>query len=493
MVGASSAINIAISIVRVKTVAVLLGPSGVGLFGLYNLVGDFAANLAGFGVQSSGIRQIAEAVGSGETERIARAVIIINRVSIVLGLLGALLLAALCIPVSRLTFGSDQQALAIALLGIAVFLRVVSSGQSAVIQGMRRIADLARMTVIGALAGTAVAVVLVYFFGHEGILPSILAIALIGLLIAKWYSRKIVLPPVTVSRAQLLEEVPALLTLGFAFMASGIMSLGAAYAVRILILHGQGIEAAGLYQSAWTIGGLYAGFILEAMGTDFFPRLTAASQNNAECNRLVNEQAQISLLLAGPGVLATLTFAPLVISLFYTAEFHPAVTLLRWICFGMLLRVVAWPIGFIVLAKGAKQVFFWVELASTIVNVALAWILLQVFGLNGAGMAFLGLYIWHGVLIYVVVRKLSGFRWSAANLRLGLVFVPAGFVTFAAVELLPLWPGTAVGVLAVMIGSIFSLLELIKLLGPQSFPSAIRPLVSRIALATGTRRVEGSE
>jgi hypothetical protein len=32
-----------------------------------------------------------------------------------------------------------------------------------------------------------------------------------------------------------------------------------------------------------------------------------------ECNRLVNEQAEVGLLLAGPGVIATLTFAPLVI------------------------------------------------------------------------------------------------------------------------------------------------------------------------------------
>src|SRR6185437_15065321 len=110
-----------------------------------------------------------------------------------------------------------------------------------------------------------------------------------------------------------------------AFMITGLMPLGIAYVVRIIILKKVGLEGAGLYQSAWTIGGLYVGFILQAMGADFYPRLTASANDNAECNRLVNEQAFIGLLLGGPGVLATLTLAPLVITIFYTARFYAAV------------------------------------------------------------------------------------------------------------------------------------------------------------------------
>src|SRR5436853_5685838 len=100
------------------------------------------------------------------------------------------------------------------------------------------------------------------------------------------------------------------------------------------------------------------------MGSDCYPRLTAAAKDHAECNRMVNEQAEISLLMAGPGVLATLTLAPVVIALFYTTKFAGAVEPLRWICLGMALRVIAWPMGFIVLAKGAQKIFFWTEIAA---------------------------------------------------------------------------------------------------------------------------------
>ena len=120
------------------------------------------------------------------------------------------------------------------------------------------------------------------------------------------------------------------------------------------------------------------------MGTDFYPRLTAIAGDHTACNRLVNEQAQVSILLAGPGVLATLTFAPLVMRLFYSPEFYGAADLLRWICLGMLLRIIAWPMGFIVLAKGEQAIFFWTEVAATVVHIGLAWLLVAEFGLVGS-------------------------------------------------------------------------------------------------------------
>ena len=53
----------------------------------------------------------------------------------------------------------------------------------------------------------------------------------------------------------------------------------------------------------------------------------------------MNEQTLVSLLLAGPGVIATIIFAPLIITLFYSPEFYEAVEVLRWICLGVAMRV----------------------------------------------------------------------------------------------------------------------------------------------------------
>src|SRR3989442_11367195 len=101
------------------------------------------------------------------------------------------------------------------------------------------------------------------------------------------------------------------------FLLSDVMALGVTYLIRVLIVHDHGLEAAGQFQAANSVSALYVGFILQAMGADFYPRLTAVATNNNRCNQFVNEQSEISLLLALPGILATFAFAPWVISIFY--------------------------------------------------------------------------------------------------------------------------------------------------------------------------------
>src|SRR3954447_15689636 len=121
LIAGSSIINIAFSVVRTKVVAVLLGPSGVGLMGLYSSIADLAQSIATMGIQGSGVRQIAEAAGSGDTDRMVRTAIVLRRISTLLGLVGAVLLLVFSVPVSTMTFGNAQQAAGVALLAVAVF------------------------------------------------------------------------------------------------------------------------------------------------------------------------------------------------------------------------------------------------------------------------------------------------------------------------------------------------------------------------------------
>lgn len=479
--GGSSLINVALSIVRNKALAVFLGPEGVGLMGLYSSIIDIAQAIAGLGVGGSGVRQVAEAAGTGDERRISRTAATLRRLSVLFGLFGILLLAGLAFPISNLTFGNYQHVGAIFLLALAVFFRLVSSGESALLQGLRGISSLARINVLSGLFATIVTVPLIYIFGEHAIAPALVITAALSALSIWWFSRQIRLPVVTLSARQFNAESAALLRLGVAFMISTLLTFGAAYAIRIIILTDGGVQAAGLYQAAWAIGGLYTGFILQAMGTDFYPRLTAAISDEDDCNRLVNEQAEVSMLLAGPGLIATLTLAPLIMRFFYSAEFQGAVELLRWLCLGMMLRIVVWPVGFIIVAKGAQKIFLCTEVAATAVHLGLAWLLVPKLGILGAGVAFFGLYLWHSVLIYAVVRRLTGFRWSAANRQHGLIMLSLSGLVFLAFGNLPLWLALLTGSAAVVLASLYSLRLLLRLLPPEALPATIRGWVTKWA------------
>ena len=477
LIGAASIVNIAMSIIRLKVLAVYLGPGGIALFGIFNVIADLAVGLVGLGVQSSGVRQVAVSVATGDQAKVARIARVLTLTSWVLGALGAALLIALAKPVSMLWFGSEAHTSGVVLLGLVVLLRIVTGAPAALIQGHRRIGDLARMTVVSAVLNTAVAIPLIYFFGEAGIVPSLVAVMLTSWMAAQWYGRKIVLPKTKLSWSDFTTETRLLLQLGFAFMATGILAAGSAFLIRIFIVQQNGVEAAGNYQAAWALGGIYVGFILQAMGTDFYPRLSAVAGDNVACTRMVNEQSRISILLAGPGLLATLALSPLVMAVFYSTQFAGAVPVLRWFCLGMLLRVIAWPMGFIILAKGNQKMFFWTELAATVVQLGLVWVLIRVVGLAGTGIAFVGLYVWHGLLIYYLVRRISGFRWTHENLLLIAMFVGLTGLVLIAVELLPFWSGLGVALIGTAIGSWFSLAQLVRLVPRQWIPQRLQPLV----------------
>jgi PST family polysaccharide transporter len=477
LIGGSSVLNIVIGIVRTKAMAMMLGPGGVALFGLYGSIASLTQSIAGMGINSSGVRQIAEAVGSNDAERIAQTATVLRRTSVLLGLLGAVLLVVFSRQVSILTFGSNQNAAAISLLSIAVLFQLVSAGQGALIQGMRRIADLAKMGVLGAFASTLISIPVVYFFREKGVVPSLVCVAATTIITSWWYSRKVHIQTPSLTASQVRQEVGGLLKLGLAFMSSSLMTIGVAYAVRVIVLRRVGFEGTGLYQSAWTLGGLYVGFILQAMGADFYPRLTANAHDNTACNRLVNEQTRVGLLLAGPGVVATLTFAPIVVFLFYSAQFNGAVALLRWICLGATLQVIVWPLSFIIVAKGRQTIFFCTELSWCLVSLVLAWICLRFFGLNGAGIAFFGSYIFLGFLLYLVVSQLSAFRWSTANKQTGLFFLTLIVVVFCGFYVLPLVLAGCLGTLGVLLSGAYSVRVLRTLISWDEIPRPIRQLL----------------
>jgi PST family polysaccharide transporter len=202
--------------------------------------------------------------------------------------------------------------------------------------------------------------------------------------------------------------------------------------------------------------------------------LTAVANNNAECNRLVNEQTEVGLLMAGPGVLGTLTFAPLVIDLFYSTKFGPAVEVLRWICLGMLLRVASWPMGFILGAKGARKAIFLSELFMALLQIGLVWVCVRRFGLNGTGIAFFVSYIGYGCLIYFIVRSVSGFRWARENKQIGVLFLSLIAALFIGRYYLPRPVVVAGGVLTTLAASYYSAKKLCALVPLDKLPKPVR-------------------
>lgn len=474
IIGGAAAITVLVRIVRTKFMAVFLGPAGVGLEAIYDSIVSLARTLFDCGVSSSGVRQIAASMATQDERQIAATVITLRRVCLFFGAFGAVALFAAREPVSQMAFDTKDHAPEIGFLSVILLLGAVAAGQGALLQGARRIGDLARIRILGTIAGAATSIPFVYFWGRDGIVPSMIVAAAVGGAISWIYARRIAIAPLRASWPLISTEAHKLLKLGLAFVATGLMSTGALFLIRAFVTHEEGVIGTGQFQAASALATIYIGFVLQAMGTDFYPRLTAIANNNRRCNQLVNEQTEVSILLGLPGILGTLAFAPWIVRLFYSDRFDQAAQILYWQLPGIFLQVNSWPIGFILLAKERALAFFLTDLAAYSVYVTLAWFGLRWYGLPGTGMAYLGLYLFHWVMIYFVARRVSGFRLSPECVRLSGFGLATLVLTLWARWKLPEPWSTITGALLAILAALYCLMILVRLVGSDKVTGWLR-------------------
>lgn len=460
IIGGASVVNILIGLLRTKVAAVVLGPAGVGMIGLLQTLMATASTVASLGFGTVGTRQIAEAVGESDSVAVSAARRALFWGTLGLAVLGAAVFWCLRDVLAVRVLGNAAHGPAVGWLALGVALTVASGSQGALLNGLRRIGDIARVSMLSALLSTLLGVGALWLWGEDGVLVFVLAGPLASFALGYWYVSQ--LPRIQGPRTplpQLAAQWKTLATLGAAFMVAGLaVTLGQLW-VRVLIQRELGMAALGQFQAAWAISMTYIGFVLGAMGTDYYPRLTAAMKDPAAVNRLVNEQTEVALLLAGPVFIAMLGLAPWVIHLLYSREFAEAASVLRWQVLGDILKVASWPLGFVILAAGAGRTFMLTESLAIAVFVALTWLGMPLLGIEASGIAFVGMHVVLLPVVYLLARYRTGFAWQHRVLWQLLLLLAVGITVFAA-SVWSQWLGAGLGVLAAAVLGVYALARL---------------------------------
>jgi PST family polysaccharide transporter len=427
IMGSSSVIAVVAGIAKNKIMALLLGPAGVGLFGLLQSVLATAGTVAGMGIASSGVRQVAAC--AEEPEQLSRTRGALWWSSLGLGAAGALAMLLFGEEIGRLAMGKAGYGTEMAWLGIGVAATVLTGTQIALLNGLHRLKDLAWINIAGALGGLLAAGVAVGLWQSQGVLAAVIAAPLASLAVSWWCTARVAAGRQPVSRSELSEPTRQLFRLGFMLMLSGLVTTGMQLAVRSLVARKLGLEAAGHFQAAWGISMSYMGLVLGSMGTDYYPRLSAAAADDQASRTMMNEQIEVVLLLIGPVILGMLSLAPQVVGLLYSSAFTDTVAILRWQILGDLLKVVSWPIGFILLAHGMGRTFFATELLWNLNYFGLVWLGLGLWGLPATGIAFLVSYLVQFLVCWWLAHRICGFWPNRTNLAiLGGLLAGAGII-----------------------------------------------------------------
>lgn len=466
--GGAAVVTMLLGMFRVKFAAVLIGTTGVGLNASFAAVHTLIGTLSGLGLQFSAVRDIAVAVSKNDQQEISRKVLALRRICWLTGLIGMVTMMLLSPVISQVTFGHQNYALDIAALGLIILFANLSGAQMALIQGMRRIGDIARINVFSAILATIAAIGFYATLGLRGIVPTLITAAAAQLALSWRYGRQVPVIKVALGVRQTFAEANYMVRLGLVMMFSSLMASAVTYATVALITQQEGTQAVGLYSAAFALSGIFVNFVLGAMASDYYPRLTGVATNKDAMVKLVNEQTEIANLLALPGLLFTLAFAPWLVENLYSSEFINAAELLRWFVLGCMGRVFSWPLGFVMQALGKGRWFLLTETSFNLIHLAMVAVGLKYFGLEGVSFAFFLMYLVYIAAVYLVCRHLIGFAWSSEVKRISIVSVLSLAAIFVVCRYLPIGAASVVGLGFSLATGLYSLRGLANRIGAEN-------------------------
>lgn len=408
----------------------LLGPVGIGLISIYQSIADMIRSGCMLGMDTAVVKEIAQVAISEDKNIFYKTIACFNKWFSIAALIALLICVVFCYPISLWAFDDAKYAIHIAILSVSISMLVLATGKSAILQGMRRISEMAKAAVLGGFIGLLATIPVYYFWRLDGIIPAILINAIIGLLCAEYYYRKQGIKKVAISNREVFNSGLNTLRLGIYIVVSGFIATLSMFAIRAFISRNIDVDAAGLFQASWMITNVYFGIVLRAMGSDFFPRLSAISQEENKVKELVNEQGYIVLALASPVIVGLLLFSEPVLSLLYSSQFVYADAVLKWQLLATFFKIVSWPVSFILLAKNRGFIFLMTESVFYATYILSAYLLYPQYGLEAAGIGYLAAYVIYLPVIFFACKNISSFGWNKdiwAMILANLLLVSASF------------------------------------------------------------------
>jgi O-antigen/teichoic acid export membrane protein len=232
------------------------------------------------------------------------------------------------------------------------------------------------------------------------------------------------------------------------------------YILRVFISRQGGVADVGLYNAGTSLILTYVSMIFTAMSKDYYPRLAGAAQDNSQAKRLINQQAEITILILGPLMAVFLIFIHWIVVLLFSHQFIAVNGMVQYAAIGIFFRAASWSVAYVFLAKAASRLFFWNELIGNAYTLLFNLAGYYYFGLDGIGMSFLLSYIIYLCQVFIITKFLYDFSFTREFIKISTILLSIAITCFLCVKFLPHpWP-YALGIPLICLSGLYSLKEL---------------------------------
>lgn len=419
--GGVQVFNILITLIRSKAVALFLGTAGMGLNGLLMSGLNLIKTISSLGVSESAVRDISKAHSSGDDDKIAKTFTVFGRWIWITAALGIVLTIAFSPLLSQFSFNNTEHTFSYILLSSTFIFGALSGGIYTMLRGTRQIKYLAQANMIGAVVGLLVALPIFYFYGINGVVPAIIATAFGNYMISLFFRKKIKFKKIKLSWSETIASGKPMVALGISLTLVNLLAAGVAFALNAFISKTGTLADVGLYNSGLAIVDGYVGMVFTAMATDYFPRLSGLINDDKKWKQLVNEQAELVLIILSIVLVLLISTTPILIRVLLSKEFLSAQDFIFWSVIAIPLKGLTWVVGFIILAKGNNKLYLIIEIFANLLVLAINLFGYKLYGINGLGISMIISNFIFIFMMMAVIKSKYDFQFSKEVYKLLLV------------------------------------------------------------------------
>ncbi len=446
--------TVLISLVKSKFLAILIGPKGYGILGLINTTLDLVQQSTGFGIEISGVKNLANLTSKDQEDARNYEVNILLKLALVLGFIGSVLTVVFSKQLSIWTFGDESYQWAFVLSAIVLVLRKLSTMQATIFQGLHQLKFLAKANLYSNLFALFLVLPLFYVYKMQAIVPSIVVTALVAFLVYSFYFKQLNIKWTNIPLVETFKKSQSTLKFGFLLSVSSFMALLANFLVQIYISSTATMAQVGLFNIGLVVVNQYIGMIFNVMATDYYPQLTRVVDNKIEASAYISKQAIFSMLVITPVIVLFVALAPFLIPLLFASDFLEVVPMVVVLVIAMLFKAASWSFGYMIIAKADSKIFLKTSVFFNALFVGLCCYGFKKFGLLGIGYAYILYYFLHLVMVQLVLFFRYQLRLEWQLYRFFLI----NFVFCISIFLTTQWQVAAYQIITQLVVVLFSIL-----------------------------------
>ena len=433
VLGISTFVSLAVTIIKRKFMAVHLGPDG---FGIYAQVFNFF-NVAGI-IASLGLSQgITTFIAKNNDEKNEISAILKSAMSVLLAI--ALVLIILTVlflkPISLLILNNGLMSWFLLIAILAVPFQILGQALLSFLQGIKNIRNITLSNVTISISGLIITVPLIIVFSTNGAVISILVLAALTFFIYLYYCKGAFKAETIFGMFNFIKTFKSryfrkLMEFGSLRFVQVLLSWFTFFIMRTIILKKLGAESNGIYEAAYTFSLLFLPFIANLLWSYSYPEYCKAGDNKA-LSTAINRFLRLSLTITFPAaVICTLIRPILIEKIIFTDQFSAAVQIMPIRLLVDMLTVIAWSFNVVLLAKERLKVAIKFELLKDCLFLSCIIFITSSYKLKGILITDAVVSLVPLVLSYLYIKKEFDFKLLEKNMRL-IVYSVVLFVIIA--------------------------------------------------------------